>query len=187
MFSKRVLAAAAAATLLFGCGSNARVFAKPIGEVHTILAAIDEVPPVFGGDLLDVAVDAANASRVVWIVRKQDSEVMRFAATLHAIQPGRTRLELALTGPTSGAFGNVQKRLEEHDEVHGFYLAAMTEQIASEVEDRPFDLTRTYGAMGKAMAAEAGDIAAGMDAAAAAGKQDDAQVRERVAKAAANI
>lgn len=185
MFRGRVLAAAAATIFLFGCGSNVRVFAKPAGEVHKILAALDDVPPVFGGELLDVATDAGDPSRVVWVVRKEDAEVMRFVATLQPVQPDRTRVELALTGPTSGAFGNVQQRLEQKNEVRDFYLAAMNEQIASEVEEREFDITRTYAALGKAMTAEAGDIAAGMDAAPKVNKHDDPHVRERVAEAEA--
>jgi hypothetical protein len=187
VFKFYAVAAAAMATFPIGCGGNVRVFAKPAGEVHTILAAIDELPPVFGGDDPEVAVDAADPSRVVWVLSKQNAELMRFTAALQPVQPDRTRVTLALTGPNSGAFGNVQQRLEDHNEVRDFYVAAMNEQIASEIEARPFDITRTYGAMARATAAEAGSIADGMEAAAAAHKRDDPNGREAAAEAAAGV
>lgn len=138
--------AVALCLFLAGCGEG-KIYPKPMPAMHETLAAVDDLPPVFGSGAPELAMETSDPSGVTWIAVVRGSEFMRFVAKLQPEGEESTRMVLDLIGVTSGAHGNVQKRLEEQPEIKRLYLVAMTEQIESKLEGRPFDITRTYGAM----------------------------------------
>ena len=186
MRARRILAAALCLALA-ACGQG-KVYPKPIAHMHEVLEEIDDVPPVFGGAGPDVSMESGDLSRVEWILALDGSEVMRFVATLKPEGERKTRMMLDLRGVTTGGHGNVEDRLESHPEVRKLYLVAMTEQIEAKLEERPFDITRTYGALALATAANIGTIARGMDAAGAASKKHNAEnIRRASAEGSAGL
>lgn len=106
---------------------------------------------------------------------------MRFVATLEPRGPTKTAVELAVRpGP------KFEKRVDEHPQIRDFYLAAMREQVESKLEDREYDMTRTYGAMGRAIAANMGQIARDAEAAGeAARKREKDNIRKAYEREAA--
>ncbi len=168
--------------LLGACGRDQSIVAeRPVSEVHSLLAATDELPPVFGSDEPDLRMDTADPKAVAWILSAKNQEIMRFVATLAPDGERRTSVDLTVRAPPK-----FEKRLNDNAAVRDFYLAAMREQVASALEGRPFDLTRTYPQMQKAIAANMGNIASSMAAAAEAGrKRDEDNIRKAYAKEAA--
>lgn len=157
------LAALTALLLLGACGRKSYVADKPIAEVHRILSQSDELPPVFGGNDPDHHLETADPQAVAWVLTIKDDEFMRFVATLEPRSATKTAVELAVRpGP------KFEKRVNEHPQIRDFYLAAMREQVESKLEDREYDMTRTYGAMGRALAANIGQFARNAEAAAEA-------------------
>jgi hypothetical protein len=152
------IAAAALCLLLAGCGSG-KLYPKPFDYMHQTLVEVDDLPPVFGSAAPDLSMDTSDPNTVQWIVNVHGSEAMRFVAKLQPEGEKSTRMALDLVGVRSGENGDVEKRLEDHPELKRLYLVAMTEQIESKLEERPFDITRTYGALMAAAAANAGAIA----------------------------
>jgi hypothetical protein len=149
--------AAALCLLLAGCGSG-KVYPKPFAYMHQVLVEVDDLPPVFGSAAPELSMDTSDPNVVVWIANIHGSEAMRFVAKLQPEGEKSTRMVLDLVGAQSGELGDVEKRLEAHPEVKRLYLVAMTEQIESKLEERPFDITRTYGAMMAAAAVNVGAI-----------------------------
>ena len=162
--------------LLAACGRNPSIVAeRPVSEVHSLLAAADELPPVFGSNEPDLRLDTADPQAVAWILSTKNEEVMRFVATLSPEGERKTAVEIAVQAPAKS-----EKWLNDNAAVRGFYLAAMREQVASTLEARPFDLTRTYPQMQKASRANIGNIVASADAAAESGRK---QARENIERA----
>ena len=154
--------AAALCLSLAGCGGGGgKVYPKSVAYMHEALSDVDELPPVFGSSAPSLSMDTSDASSVTWIVNLQGAEIMRFVGRLQAEGEKSTRLQLDLIGVTSGAKGNVQERLDQHPELRRLYLVAMTEQIESKLEERPFDITKTYGALARAAATNMGAIGGG--------------------------
>ena len=180
------IAAALAILCLGACGKEGVVYPRTVEDVHTVLTDIDELPPVFGSNEPDHRVDSSDPNAVSWILTKDGSEIMRFVATLQPEDQTKTRVILAISAPTEGPYGNMDQRLKEHKEITNLYLTAMNEQIGSRLEGRPFDITKTYGALASATAANIGTISRQMDAAAEAGrKRDEDNIRKAYAEEAA--
>jgi hypothetical protein len=180
------IAAALALLCLSACGKDGVVYPRAIEDVHTVLANTDELPPVFGSDEPDHSVDSSDPNAVAWILSKDGSEVMRFVAKLEPEEPNKTRVIVTVTAPTESPYGNMDQRLKDHREITNLYVTAMNEQVASRLENRPFDLSKTYGALAAATAANIGTISRQMDGAAdAAHKRDDANIRKAYADEAA--
>ena len=177
MAGVRRLKVAVAALCLFlaGCGDAGKVYPTTLAHMHEVLAEVDELPPVFGSRAPGLSMETADPQSVAWIVTLDGSEVMRFVAKLEPEGERSTRMVLDLVGVTTGPEGNVEQRLSDHPELRRLYLVAMREQIDSKFEERPFDVTRTYGALATATAANIGNISRQVDAAAEAGRQQDAQ------------
>ena len=77
----------------------------------------------------------------------------------------------------------MDQRLKDHREITNLYLTAMNEQVASRLEGRPFDMSKTYGALAAATAANIGNISRQMDAAADADhKREEANIRKAYAE-----
>ena len=166
---RSAIIAAAALFALPGCGTRIAalvdqqlaepaVYPMPPGAVRGTLARTQLPPLVFGDTMPALRVETDGGSRVVWIVMRQRAEIMRFVATLSLAGDGGTRIDLALAGATTGRFGNVEQRLAANPTVRVMYLVAMREQIAAELERRPFDMTKVYPALAAATQANMGAI-----------------------------
>lgn len=170
------LAGLAALLLLEACGPKTYVAEKPLAEVHRILAQRDELPPVFGGNDPDHHMETADPKAVTWVLSIKGDEFMRFVAKLEPEGPTKTAVQLAVhSGP------KFEARINEHPEVRDFYLSAMWEQVESKLENREYDITRTYGALGTAVAANMGQMVRNRDPADQAhhhGENDAASGRE---------
>jgi len=178
----RTCVLAALTLCLAACGGAGKVYPTTLDHMHEVLAEVDELPPVFGEAAPDVSVESSDPNQVRWLVTLDGSELMRFTADLEPAGDHATRMTLHLTGATSGSRGNVQARMQEHPEIRNLYLVAMREEIEAKLEERPFDITRTYGALTAATAANIGNISRQMDAAAEAGrKRDEANIRKAYA------
>jgi hypothetical protein len=173
----------AALTFCLGaCGGGGKVYPTTLNHMHEVLAEVDELPPVFGEAAPDVSVESSDPKQVRWIVTLDGSELMRFVAELEPAGDHATQMTLHLTGATTGSRGDVQARMQQHPEIRNLYLVAMREEIESKLEERPFDITRTYGALSAATAANIGNISRQMDAVAEADrKRDEANIRKAYA------
>ena len=187
--TRPILTIAATLALLFlgACGKDGTVYPGSVEDVHSVLTDIDELPPVFGSNEPDHHMDSSDPNAVSWIMTKEGSELMRFTAALEPEEPSKTRVIVTVSAPTESPYGNMDQRLQEHKEIRDLYVTAMTEQVASRLDGRPFDITRTYGALATATAANIGTISRQMDAAAEAGsKRDEANIRKAYADEAAS-
>ena len=149
--------------LLASCGQRSIVAERPVSAVYELLAAADELPPVFGSHEPDLRMEAGDPKAVAWVLSQKGEEVMRFVATLTAEGEKRTSIDLAVKAPPK-----FEKRLNDNAAIRDFYVAAMHEQVESTLEGRPYDVSRTYGAMQKAIAANMGNMMRRMDGAAEA-------------------
>lgn len=180
------IAAALALLCLSACGKGGVVYPRPLQDVHEVLAETDELPPVFGENEPDHSVDSSDPNAVKWILSKDGSEVMRFVAMLEPEDPNKTRVTVTLEAPTDGPHGNMEQRLKDNKSIVNLYVTAMNEQIASRLENRPFDMSKTYGALAAATAANIGNISRQMDRAAEAGrKRGEENIRKAYADEAA--
>jgi len=169
---------AAFALCLASCGSGGKVYPTTRAHMHEVLERANELPPVFGENVPDLSMETSDPSHVSWIVSLKGSEVMRYVADLEPAGDEATRMTLHLDGSTD----EVKARMKEHPEIRNLYLVAMREEIDSTFEDRPFDITRTYGALTAATAANIGNISRQMDAAGeAARKRDEDNIRKAYA------
>lgn len=170
---------------LAACGQG-KVYQRPLAPMHDSLAAVKELPPVFGSAAPDVSIEASDPATVSWLVIMNNAEVMRFVAKLEPKDASSTRMTLDLIGSPADPDGKVQKRLKEHPELKHLYLVSMQEEIDSTLEGRKFDASATYGALAAATAANIGSISRQMEAAADADrKHDEANIRKAYADEAA--
>lgn len=182
----QLLAIVFALLFVSACGDRGKVYSRSLDDVHSTLAGVNELPPVFGSDGPDVGVDSTDPAAVSWVLRKNGTEVMRFVARLESEGQASTRVKLELAGATDGPFGNVEQKLKDHKEIRDLYLVAMDEQISSTLENRKFDASRIMAATMRAAAANVGTIANQMDAAGeAARRRDEANIRKAYADEAA--
>lgn len=151
----------------------------PLDEAHRLLARTGLPPQVFGSETPALEIRSDSPSQVRWILRRHGAELMRYVATLSAEGEGRTRVTLELNAPSSGRFGNVQKRLSENDTIRRLYTKAMEERIASTLERRPFEIASLYPAMAAATAANIGAISARMDQPAEGNRREAGETREK--------
>ena len=75
-------------------------------------------------------------------MKDSGSEVIRFTASLAAVDAASTKIRVEVSGPTAGPFGDVQSRLRSYPFVRHLYVMAMKERVAAAMEGRTkFDLT----------------------------------------------
>jgi hypothetical protein len=67
---------------------------------------------------------------------------MRFTALLSPVDAGSTKVRVEVSGPTSGAFSDVQRRLSEYRTIRHLYVMAMKERVAATLEGREFSSSR---------------------------------------------
>jgi hypothetical protein len=189
-FAARYFVGLAMLVPLAGCGQgfgsvvaqraqSEATYAVPVEDARRILATTGQPPFVFGTRPPRFALVEQSPTRLVWAVSQNGAEVMRFAADLSPAGTG-TRVGLNLTGATSGRLGNVEERFAEKPSIRRLYLAAMQEQIAADLESRPFDMSAIYSEMTAATLANIGSISDQMDRAAAEYRRRD---RENIEKA----
>jgi len=155
------------------------VYAVPIGEARKVLADTGLPPLVFGSDEPEVAVRADGPSRVVWVLHQDGAEMMRYVAVLSADGETATRIDLDLVGATTGRFRGTGERLAQNGTIRHLYLVAMEEQIASALEDRPFNQAAILPATAAAAAANIGRLSADIDRIAEADRRRERKNIER--------
>ena len=150
------------------------VYAVAIEDARRILPMTGQPPLVFGSIPPRFHLVEQSPNRFVWAVSQNGVEMMRFTADLSPAGGGSTRVGLNLVGT-----GNVEARLEEKPSVRRLYLAAMQEQIAADLESRPFEMSAIYHEMTAATVANIGEISGRMDRAAAEYRRRDREAIEK--------
>ena len=169
----------AVALLILCLPRSGSVYQVPIAEARHILVATGLPPEVFGSE--EPAWDVHDdGSQVIWILRNNDAEVIRYVAHLKEEGPGATRVDVELVGAQSGPGGNIAQRLAEHPAIRNMYLVAIHERIASALEHRDFELARIYPATTVAFMENMGSFWASADQAEAASERHN---RENIQKA----
>ena len=186
---KRLLLSLAPLALLAACGQLSAsapdrdpgtVYAVPRAQVQAALMRAELPPLVFGDHPPRMQAQLVDDSHVAFVLKKSGAEVMRYIVTLAPAENDGTLVSVDMTGPETGQFGNVRARLDQNPTVRRLYVLAMHEQIASDLERRPYDITRLYPAMAAATAANMPSIMAQFDRAA---EEDRRRSRENIDKA----
>jgi hypothetical protein len=116
---------------------GADVYKVPVGQAHELLKSAGLPDYVLGGPKqFDVV--SSDPRKIVWIVKDGGNEAMRFAALLSPVDAGSTEVRIEISGPTSGAFGDMQRRLSEYRTIRHLYVIAMKERVAATLEGREF-------------------------------------------------
>jgi len=118
---------------------GAAVYNVPVAQAHELLKSAGLPDRVFGSEPKQLEVDSRDPRKIVWIVKDGGNEAMRFAALLSPVDVGSTEVRIEVSGPTSGPFGNMQRRLSEYRTIRHLYVMAMKERVAATLEDREFD------------------------------------------------
>ena len=117
---------------------GADVYKVPVAQAHDLLKSAGLPDYVLGSEQKTFDVDSHDPHRIVWIVKDGGKEAMRFAALLAPIDAGSTEVRVEVTGPTSGPFGDVQRRLTAYRTIRHLYVIAMKERVAATLEGRKF-------------------------------------------------
>jgi hypothetical protein len=110
----------------------------PVAQAHNLLKSAGLPDHVFGSEPKGLDVDSRDPRKIVWIVKDDGKEAMRFAALLSPVDAGSTKVRVEVSGPTSGHFGDVQRRLSEYRTIRHLYVIAMKERVAATLECREF-------------------------------------------------
>ena len=175
----KVLFALLPAMLVAACTDSGTVYPVAMDRARTVLSRTD-LPPVFGSAAPRAQTQSPKPTEVVWIVSTQDSEMMRYTATLSEAGQGKTRIALELKGSKGGPAGDVEKRFLAFPNVKNLYLVAMKEKIASQIEGRPMDMSKINASAGTGLIGHMGDIHRSADEAAKASEElERSQPRRR--------
>jgi hypothetical protein len=117
---------------------GAEVYKMPVLQAHRILETAGLPDGVLGSEPKTFDLDSRDPRRIVWIVKDSGKEAMRFAALLSPVDAGSTEVRVEVSGPTSGPFGDVQRRLSEYRSIRHLYVMAMKEKVAATLEGREF-------------------------------------------------
>jgi hypothetical protein len=186
---KRLLLTLAPLALLAACGQLSAsepehdpgaVYAVPMAQVQAALMRTDLPPLVFGDHPPRMQAQVLDDTHIAFPLTKSGAEVMRYIVTLEPAENDGTRVSVDLTGPESGRFGNVRERLAGNPSVRHLYLVAMREQIASDLERRPYDASKLYAAT---VAATSANIPMIMEQFDRAAEEDHRRARENIDKA----
>jgi len=118
---------------------GADVYKVPVAEAHELLRSAG-LPEYVLGEPKKFDVDVRDRRKIVWIVKDDGEEAMRFTALLSPVDAGSTKVSVEVSGPTSGAFGDVQRRLSEYRTIRHLYVMAMKERVAATLEGREFSI-----------------------------------------------
>jgi hypothetical protein len=120
---------------------GADVYKVPMAQAHQLLQSAGLPDYVLGlGEEKKFDVDSRDPRKIVWIVKDDGEEAMRFAALLSPVDAGSTKVRVEVSGPTSGHFGDVQRRLSEYRTIRHLYVMAMKERVAATLEGREFSI-----------------------------------------------
>jgi len=168
---------AAAAALAWSQAPDAPAYAVPLSEARLLLHATALPDGIYGSQPTASPAMAMADGTLVWKLRVGNDEVLRYTATLTALDPANTRVALALSAPPEGKLAvKTRQGLADHPEIAAFYLKAMEEQIAATLEKRPYDYEAIMPAMGVAMIGSMAEMSDQMDGAAA--RLDESAVRD---------
>lgn len=117
---------------------GAAVYYVPVAQAHDLLKSAGLPDHVLGDEPKTFDVDSRDPRKIVWIVKDGGTEAMRFAALLSRLDAGSTEVRVEVSGPTSGPFGDVQRRLSEYRAIRHLYVMAMKERVAATLEGRKF-------------------------------------------------
>ena len=124
----------------------------PVAKAHELIKSAGLPDRVFGSEPKGLDVDSRDPRKIVWIVKDGGKEAMRFAALLSPVDAGSTEVRVEISGPTSGPFGDMQRRLSEYRTIRHLYVMAMKERIAATLEGREFSFVPLIPATTLAMA-----------------------------------
>jgi hypothetical protein len=119
---------------------GAAVYKVPVARAHELLKLAPLPDYVLGSEPKTFDVDSRDPRKIVWIVKDGGREAIRFAALLSPVDAGSTEVRVEISGPTSGPFGDVQRRLSEYRTIRHLYVMAMKERVAATLEGREFSL-----------------------------------------------
>ena len=117
---------------------GAAVYKVPVAKAHELLKSAPLPDYVLGSEPKTFDVDSRDPRKIVWIVKDGGREAMRFAALLSPVDAGSTEARVEISGPASGPFGDVQRRLSEYRTIRHLYVMAMKERVAATLEGREF-------------------------------------------------
>jgi hypothetical protein len=140
-----------------------QVFDVPVSEAHRILQKTGLPPQVLGSREHQFEVQAEDPARIVWIVKENGNDAMRFVADLSSAGEKSTRVHVDVAGPASGPMSHVAARLTERRTIKNLYRTAMEEQVAAALQQREFSITAVIPAMFVAFFANIGDLNAAQE------------------------
>jgi len=158
---------------------RAAVYNMPVAQAHSLLRSAGLPDYVLGSEPKKFDLDSRDPGKIVWIVKDRGSEAMRFAALLSPISADSTEVRIEVSGPTSGAFGDMQRRLSEYRSIRHLYLMGMKERVAATLEGREFSIFPCIHATVIATLSAVFRLAVSHDPKAAANEEDARLERER--------
>src|SRR4029079_14921168 len=99
---------------------GADVYKVPVAQAHELLKSAG-LPDYVLGEPKKFDVDSRDRRKICWSVTDDGEEAMRFTALLSPVDAGSTKVGVEVSGPTSGAFGDVQRRLSEYRTIRHLY------------------------------------------------------------------
>ena len=168
----------------FTWGESAVTYKQPIAAVRAKLETAQAPPLVFGSEHNKrFKLGPSDSHSVVWIVEDGGKEALRFIAHLTPAGADATEVRIEVSGPTSGTFGDVQRRLSEYRSVRHMYVIAMKERVAATLGDRMYNWAVVAPTVAFATIANLTALSKQMDSAGEAFRSRD---REAIRKAYAN-
>lgn len=144
---------------LTGCNEPGELYQRPQAEVHDLLRTVEVPFYMFGNSAdTDAVVDGSDPAKVVWKIKANDYNLMKFTATLIPDGDSRTRVVVDVEGSRDGKWGDIEARLQKAKEIRALYLASMTEAVDSTLEGRAYEMTATYPQLMSATAANMNKI-----------------------------
>jgi hypothetical protein len=117
---------------------GADVYKVPLAEAHKLLESAPLPDHVLGSEPKTLVMETRDPRKIVWVVKDRGQEAMRFTALLSPVDAGSTKVRVEVSGPTSGPFGDVQRRLSQYPAIRHLYVMAMKERVAATLEGREF-------------------------------------------------
>lgn len=120
---------------------RADIYNVPMAQAHALLQSAGLPDYVLGlGEQKKFDLDSRDPRKIVWIVKDDGAEALRFAALLSPVNARSTAIRVEVSGPTSGSFGDVQRRLSDFRTIRHLYVMAMKERVAATLEGREFSI-----------------------------------------------
>ena len=173
-FAARAPVLLALLLMIAGCAEG-RTYPVSVDEARRTLQTTEFPTLLFGAARVESDVVTAGPSDMVWTISQDGDPVLRFRGKLTAKGAAASRIHVQVEGANPRAV----QMLKERPAMGRLQVAAMEEQIAADLEKRPFDLTKTYSAMGAALIAERPRMLEEARAMAATAEESDRDNMER--------